>query len=116
MAWPFIQVSDCILIVFFNTICFLHLLSSFSDGIILCRLSECAALFHEDPLEGIVRIGRFLLLKRYPKFQEDGFETLSAERPVIYCSVASPLNIVQHLCRQVRVCHHSVQVCHFTHG
>lgn len=62
---------------------------------------ESAALFHEDPLEGVVRIGRYLLHKRYPKFQEDGYEALTSERPVIYSSVASPLNIVQHLCRQV---------------
>lgn len=71
----------------------------------LFRLSEITeestALFHEDPLEGVVRIGRYLLHKRYPKFQEDGYEALTSERPVIYSSVASPLNIVQHLCRQL---------------
>lgn len=62
--------------------------------------SESTLFFHEDPLEGIVRIGRYLLHKKYPKFQEDGFEALS-ERPVVYSSIASPLNIVQHLCRQL---------------
>lgn len=70
---------------------------SFTDVV-----TESTVFFHEDPLEGIVRIGRYLLYKKYPKFQEDGFDALSTGQPVIYSSVASPLNIVQHLCRQVR--------------
>lgn len=63
--------------------------------------AECSAIFHEDPLDGIVRIGKYLLHKRYPKYEEDGFEALAAERPVIYSSVSSPLSVVQHLCRQL---------------
>ncbi len=62
---------------------------------------ECSAIFHEDPLDGIVRIGKYLLHKKYPKYDEDGFEALAAQWPVIYSSVTSPLSVVQHLCRQV---------------
>nr|CAD7428283.1 unnamed protein product [Timema monikensis] len=66
----------------------------------LFRFFDCAAFFHEDVLEGIVRLARMMLHYKYPKFLEDGYEALSARPPVIYSSVAAPLGVVQYICRQ----------------
>nr|CAD7264811.1 unnamed protein product [Timema shepardi] len=66
----------------------------------LFRFFDCAAFFHEDVLEGIVRLARMMLHYKYPKYLEDGYEALSARPPVIYSSVAAPLGVVQYICRQ----------------
>jgi hypothetical protein len=52
-------------------------------------------------LEGVVRLTRMMLHYKYPKYLEDGFDALTSRPPVIYSSVASPLGVVQHICRQV---------------
>ena len=69
------------------------------------RFVDCAASFHEDHLEGLVRITRLALHRKYPRYMDDGFTALATSQPLIYSSLAVPQNIcaVQHLCRQVRI-------------
>lgn len=62
---------------------------------------DSAAFYHDDHLEGLVRITRLMLHYKYPRYLEDGALTFSTVLPTIYSSVASPLGIVQHLCRQL---------------
>lgn len=38
---------------------------------------------------------------KYPRYLEDGALALTTVPPAIYSSVASPLGVVQHLCRQL---------------
>ncbi|PNF17324.1 hypothetical protein B7P43_G04987 [Cryptotermes secundus] len=67
----------------------------------LFRFFDCAAFVHDDMLEGVVRLTRMMLHYKYPKYLEDGFDALTSRPPVIYSSVASPLGVVQHICRQL---------------
>ncbi|XP_057667756.1 putative pyridoxal-dependent decarboxylase domain-containing protein 2 [Diorhabda carinulata] len=62
---------------------------------------DCSAFYHEDHLEGLVRVTRMMLHCKYPRYLEDGTLALNNSLPTIYSSVASPLGIVQHLCRQL---------------
>lgn len=62
---------------------------------------DCSAFYHEDHLEGIVRVTRMMLHCKYPRYLEDGTIALNNSLPTIYSSVASPLGTVQHLCRQL---------------
>jgi hypothetical protein len=84
---------------FITDLCQLH---SVSSSFICCRFFDCAAFIHDDMLEGVVRLARMMLHYKYPKYLEDGFDALTSCPPVIYSSVASPLGVVQHICRQVR--------------
>lgn len=68
---------------------------------ICSRFLESSAFYHEDLLEGMVRITRMLILFKYPEYLEQGYEALVSNPPVIYTSIASPLGLVQHICRQV---------------
>ena len=65
------------------------------------RFIDCASSFHEDHLEGLVRVTRLALHRKYPRYMEEGFTALAASPPLIYSSVAAPLGVVQHLCKQV---------------
>lgn len=65
------------------------------------RFVDCASSFHEDHLEGLVRVTRLALHRKYPRYMEEGFTALASMPPLIYSSVAAPLGVVQHLCRQV---------------
>lgn len=65
------------------------------------RFVDCASSFHEDHLEGLVRVTRLALHRKYPRYMEEGFTALASQPPLIYSSVAAPLGVVQHLCRQV---------------
>lgn len=62
---------------------------------------DCASSFHEDHLEGLVRVTRLALHKKYPRYLEDGFTALASSPPLIYSSIVAPLGVVKHLCRQV---------------
>ncbi|KAF5285802.1 hypothetical protein FQA39_LY04263 [Lamprigera yunnana] len=62
---------------------------------------DCVAFYHDDQLEGLVRITRMMLHYKYPRYLEDGALAYSAAPPTIYSSVASPLGVVQHLCKQL---------------
>ncbi|KAL0278386.1 UNVERIFIED_CONTAM: hypothetical protein PYX00_000223 [Menopon gallinae] len=67
----------------------------------LFRCNDYNAFYHDEPLEGLIRLTRMLLHYKYPKYLEDGFESLVSSPPVIYCTMFSSLGIVQHLCRQI---------------
>jgi len=69
------------------------------------RFVDCASSFHEDHLEGLVRVTRLALHRKYPRYMEEGFTALTSQPPLIYSSVAAPLGVVQHLCRQVLFLH-----------
>ncbi|XP_014296945.1 pyridoxal-dependent decarboxylase domain-containing protein 1 [Microplitis demolitor] len=62
---------------------------------------DCASSFHEDHLEGLVRVTRLALHKKYPRYLEDGFTALASSPPLIYSSIVAPLGVVKHLCRQL---------------
>lgn len=62
---------------------------------------DCSAFYHEEHLEGLVRITRMVLHYKYPRYLEDGTLAFSSSLPTIYSSISSPLGIVQHLCRQL---------------
>ncbi|KAF2905078.1 hypothetical protein ILUMI_01106, partial [Ignelater luminosus] len=62
---------------------------------------DSAAFYHDDQLEGLVRVTRMMLHYKYPRYLEDGALSFSSVPPTIYSSVASPLGVVQHLCRQL---------------
>ncbi|KAF5295217.1 hypothetical protein FQR65_LT10501 [Abscondita terminalis] len=62
---------------------------------------DSLAFYHDDQLEGLVRITRMMLHYKYPRYLEDGALAFSTVPPTIYSSVASPLGVVQHLCRQL---------------
>jgi hypothetical protein len=79
-----------------------QLLHSALSSFICFRFFDCSAFIHDDMLEGVVRLTRMMLHYKYPKYLEDGFDALTSHPPVIYSSVASPLGVVQHICRQVR--------------
>ncbi|XP_034830377.1 pyridoxal-dependent decarboxylase domain-containing protein 1 [Maniola hyperantus] len=65
------------------------------------RLAEYSAYYHQEQLEGLVRVTRMLLHHRYPRYLEDGALAFANRLPSIYSCVASPLGVVQHLCRQL---------------
>ncbi|CAG9785961.1 unnamed protein product [Diatraea saccharalis] len=65
------------------------------------RLADYNAYYHHEHLEGLVRVTRMLLHHRYPRYLEDGALAFTNRLPCIYSCVASPLGIVQHLCRQL---------------
>ncbi len=65
---------------------------SFNDG---------AIYFHEEEKEGLVKICRLALFKKYPKFATDGYEALYARPPVLYISAAAKPLLGQYLCTQV---------------
>ncbi|KAK5641276.1 hypothetical protein RI129_009823 [Pyrocoelia pectoralis] len=87
-----------------------HLLQKLSTRITtdttrwLCQIFgfvDSVAFYHDDQLEGLVRITRMMLHYKYPRYLEDGALAFSTIPPTIYSSVASPLGVVQHLCRQL---------------
>ncbi|XP_044004224.1 pyridoxal-dependent decarboxylase domain-containing protein 1 isoform X2 [Aphidius gifuensis] len=65
------------------------------------RFVDCASSFHDDPLDGLVRVTRLALHRKYPQYMEDGFTALSTKPPLIYSSSSAPLRVVQYLCRQL---------------
>ncbi|XP_060802742.1 pyridoxal-dependent decarboxylase domain-containing protein 1 [Amyelois transitella] len=65
------------------------------------RLDSYNAYYHQEQLEGLVRVTRMLLHHRYPRYLEDGALAFTNRLPCIYSCVASPLGVVQHLCRQL---------------
>lgn len=63
---------------------------------------DSAPIFHEDSLEGLVKITRLALHRKYPRYLDEGFIALGNSPPLIYSSLA-PLSLVQHLCKQVQI-------------
>ncbi|ENN77914.1 hypothetical protein YQE_05591, partial [Dendroctonus ponderosae] len=64
-------------------------------------LLDSSAFYHDDNLEGLVRIARMVLHYKFPRYLEDGTLTFASSLPLIYSSISSPLGIVQYLCRQL---------------
>ncbi|CAH1957549.1 unnamed protein product [Acanthoscelides obtectus] len=62
---------------------------------------DCSAFYHDDLLEGLFRVTRMMLHYKYPRYLEDGALAFANSLPMIYSSVASPLVVAQHLCRQL---------------
>ncbi|XP_052740149.1 pyridoxal-dependent decarboxylase domain-containing protein 1 isoform X2 [Bicyclus anynana] len=67
----------------------------------LFRLEDYNAYYHQEQLEGLVRVTKMLLHHKYPRYLEDGALAFANRLPCIYSCVASPLGVVQHLCRQL---------------
>ncbi|XP_050298227.1 pyridoxal-dependent decarboxylase domain-containing protein 1 [Anthonomus grandis grandis] len=62
---------------------------------------DCSAFYHEDQIEGLVRIARMALHYKFPRYLEDGTLAFASSLPLIYSSISSPLGVVQYLCRQL---------------
>ncbi|XP_011639939.1 pyridoxal-dependent decarboxylase domain-containing protein 1 [Pogonomyrmex barbatus] len=73
------------------------------------RFVDCASSFHEDHLEGLVRVTRLALHRKYPRYMEEGFTAFVSQPPLIYSSVAAPMGVVQHLCRQLSLPLHCIR-------
>ncbi|GAB6021047.1 hypothetical protein CHUAL_003682 [Chamberlinius hualienensis] len=67
----------------------------------LFRFFDSSGCFHEEQWEGLVRLCRALIRLRYPKYDEDGFETLYSRPPVIYISAAMRNSLGKHLCNRL---------------
>ena len=65
------------------------------------RFEDGTAYFHEDERDGLVRVCRLALHRKYPKFSTDGYEALYSRTPVIYINSAARPGLVQYLCTQV---------------
>ena len=66
------------------------------------RFNDSLACFHEEEREGLVKICRLALHKKYPKYATEGFEALYSRPPVIYISSAARPGLGQYVCSQVR--------------
>lgn len=75
----------------------------------LFRMPECGVCYHDDQLEGTVRVARTLLHAKYPHYMEEGYEVLKSKPPVIYSNVAAPVGIVHHICRQLGLPLHCIR-------
>ena len=68
----------------------------------LCfRMENSSAYFHEEEKDGLVKICRLAIHRKYPKYASDGYEALYSRPPVIYISAASRPGLGQYLCAQV---------------
>ncbi|KAL1130695.1 hypothetical protein AAG570_011936 [Ranatra chinensis] len=70
----------------------------------ITKLFKCegyGVCYHDDQLEGAVRVVRALLHARITHYAEHGYLAIKNKLPVIYTSVAAPVGIVHHLCRQL---------------
>lgn len=65
------------------------------------RFWECGASYHDEPYEGLLRIIRKELHRRYPRALDDGMTVLSQSLPTMYISAQSPLGGLHHHCRQL---------------
>ncbi|XP_044731639.1 putative pyridoxal-dependent decarboxylase domain-containing protein 2 [Chrysoperla carnea] len=65
------------------------------------RFWDCAASYHDDLFEGLLRIIRKELHRRYPRALDDGMTVLSSSLPTMYISAQSPLGALHHHCRQL---------------
>ncbi|KAI0208596.1 Pyridoxal-dependent decarboxylase domain-containing protein 1 [Lamellibrachia satsuma] len=65
------------------------------------RFPDSLASFHEDDREGIVKMCRFALHRKYPRFATDGYGALYTRPPVIYMSSAARPGVAQFLCSQL---------------
>lgn len=66
-----------------------------------CSFFEFSVFYHDDQQEGLIRVARMMLHYKYPRYLEDGALAFANNPPMVYSSVASPLGVVQHLCRQL---------------
>ncbi|VVC86592.1 pyridoxal-dependent decarboxylase domain-containing protein 1 [Leptidea sinapis] len=65
------------------------------------KLSDYNAFYHQEHFEGMVRVTRMLINHRYPRYVEDGALAFTNHLPSIYSCMASPMLVIQHLCRQL---------------
>ncbi|XP_014671448.1 PREDICTED: putative pyridoxal-dependent decarboxylase domain-containing protein 2 [Priapulus caudatus] len=65
------------------------------------RFFGSSAFFHEDYREGLLRVCRLVLHRRYPKYASEGFEALYRRPPVLYLSAAARGGMAQFLCAQL---------------
>ena len=68
----------------------------------VARFEDGAAYFHDDEREGLLRVCRLALHRRYPKYSTEGYNALYTRQPVIYMNSASRPGLAQYICAQVR--------------
>lgn len=57
--------------------------------------------FDDTYLRGFLKLFRLLILKKFPTFSEDGYETFKENEPVIYCNTPATYIVAQYLCNHV---------------
>ena len=65
------------------------------------RFEDGSAYYHDDEREGLLRICRLSLHRKYPKFSTDGYNALYTRPPVIYLNSASRPGLAHYICAQV---------------
>ncbi len=77
-------------------------------GLWMCRLFKFggpegggAAYCHDDTREGLVKVARLALHRRYPKMATDGFEALFSRPPVVYLTSSTYQDSLAYVCRQL---------------
>jgi hypothetical protein len=65
------------------------------------RFGDASVVYHEEEKDGLVKICRLAMYKKYPKYPTEGFEALYSRPPVIYVSASSKPGVSNYLCLQV---------------
>ncbi|XP_013415606.1 putative pyridoxal-dependent decarboxylase domain-containing protein 2 isoform X2 [Lingula anatina] len=65
------------------------------------RFDDAAVFYHEDEREGLIRLCRLALHKKFPKYLDEGYEALYSRPPVIYLSSAAKAGMGDYLCAQL---------------
>ena len=64
-------------------------------------MENSSAYFHDDEKEGLLKICKLAIHRKYPAYISDGYEALYNSTPIIYISAASRPGLGQLLCSQV---------------
>lgn len=64
-------------------------------------MPKSSLYLHDDHINGLVSVTRLALLRKFPKFAQDGFRSVLSRPPVIYVGPATKSGITHFLCNQV---------------
>lgn len=65
------------------------------------RFGDSSVVYHEEEMDGLVKICRLAMYQKYPKYPTEGFEALYSRPPVIYVSASAKPGVTNYLCLQV---------------
>jgi hypothetical protein len=66
-----------------------------TENYLLVNKDSC--FYHEEEKDGLVKICRLAMYKKYPKYPTEGFEALYSRPPVIYVSASSKPGVSNYL-------------------
>ncbi|XP_071128576.1 putative pyridoxal-dependent decarboxylase domain-containing protein 2 isoform X1 [Mytilus edulis] len=67
----------------------------------LFRFGDSSVVYHEEEMDGLVKICRLAMYQKYPKYPTEGFEALYSRPPVIYVSASAKPGVTNYLCLQL---------------